>query len=152
MKYPLLILMTMTLLFAAAVAPAAQARESNPGEWHEIVDGEPVPVTTEPDGTTAKPALFYSDPLLLAGTVAAGAGCGGAWGGSCGGWNGVSGDGNMLKVYTPDTMERVVYLQCGKKVAVLEPPGCYCSASNFRYTYSCKRPPTIYVTFPCHSK
>jgi hypothetical protein len=148
MKHSLLLVTVLALLLAAVLAPAAQARETNPEEWQEEVDAGPAPVPTEPDETAARLAMASSDPLLLAGSVAAGSACG-ASGGSCNGWSGVSGEGNMLKVYSPVTMQRVVYLQCGKKVSVLEPPGCCCSPKNARYTYSCQRPPTIYVTIPC---
>jgi hypothetical protein len=71
--------------------------------------------------------------------------------GSCG-YTGVGGEGNILKVAPVTSESRIVYIMCGKKVAVYEPPSCSCSQSTFRYSYSCKRPPTIYITLPCPGK
>jgi hypothetical protein len=62
---------------------------------------------------------------------------------------GVSGDGKDIKVYSVFTETRYVYLQCGKKVAEFGPPSCGCSG-NYRYTYSCQKPPTVYINLPCH--
>ena len=82
--------------------------------------------------------------------MAAQGGCSGAgWSGnkSCG-YSGVSGDGNQLKIYGFTSEVRYVYLQCGKKVGVVGPPTCSCSSGA--YQYSCKRPPTGYISIPCH--
>ena len=77
------------------------------------------------------------------------AGCG-----SFGGFNnyqssGVSGEPTMMKIAPVFTETRIVYLQCGKKVGVIGPPTCSC-AGGYRYTYSCNKPKTVYVTIPCH--
>jgi hypothetical protein len=69
-------------------------------------------------------------------------------GGSCG-YTGVSGDSRMLKINPVYTETRFVYLQCGKKVAEFGPPSCSCGG-NWRYTYDCKKPPTVYISIPCH--
>lgn len=69
-------------------------------------------------------------------------------GGLCS-FNAVSGESNMVKVNPVFTETRYVYLQCGKKVAEFGPPSCSCGGS-WRYTYSCKKPPTVYITIPCH--
>lgn len=68
-------------------------------------------------------------------------------GGSCG-YTGVSGDTRMLKIAPVYTSTRFVYLQCGKKVGEFGPPSCSCGG-NWRYTYDCKKPPTVYITIPC---
>lgn len=67
--------------------------------------------------------------------------------GSCG-FNGVGGETRMLKISGGFSNVRYVYLQCGKKVGVLEPPTCSCGG-NWRYTYDCKKPPTVFITIPC---
>ncbi len=66
------------------------------------------------------------------------------------GYNGVGGETKMLKIFPAVTDTRYVYLQCGKKVSVIQPPSCCCSAGNWRYINSCKGIKTIYVTIPCH--
>jgi len=68
--------------------------------------------------------------------------------GSCG-YSGVSGESRMMKISGVTTDVRYVFLQCGKKVGVIEPPTCSCGG-GFRYTYTCKKPPTVYITLPCH--
>ncbi len=68
--------------------------------------------------------------------------------GSCG-YSGVSGESRMMKISGYTTDVRYVFIQCGKKVGVIEPPTCSC-AGNFRYTYDCKKPPTVYITLPCN--
>jgi hypothetical protein len=72
----------------------------------------------------------------------------GLGGHSCG-YSGVSGDGNQLKIAGFYSEVRYVYLQCGKKVGEVGPPSCSCGGSGV-YTYTCKRPPTVYITIPCH--
>jgi hypothetical protein len=74
----------------------------------------------------------------------------GGAGGSCG-YSGLSGESNMVKVATSYYSDNVryVYLRCGKKVGEIGPPSCNCSSANFRYTYTCKRPATVYITIPC---
>jgi hypothetical protein len=74
-------------------------------------------------------------------------GSGGVAGHSCG-FSGVSGEGNQLKIYGITTDVRYVYLQCGKKVSEIGPPTCSCGSGY--YTYTCKRPPTVYITIPCY--
>jgi hypothetical protein len=68
--------------------------------------------------------------------------------GSCGSGYGVTGDGRNMKIYSGYSDTRYVFLQCGKKVGEYGPPTCNCN-SSFRYTYSCKKPPTVYITLPC---
>jgi len=85
-------------------------------------------------------SLQASQEAALAATTASG--------GSCG-YRGVSGETRMMKIAGVTTDVRYVYMQCGKKVGVLEPPTCSCGG-GFRYTYDCKKPPTVYITLPCH--
>ena len=68
--------------------------------------------------------------------------------GSCSSGYGATGDGRQIKVYSGYSDTRYVYLQCGKKVAEYGPATCNCG-SGFRYGYSCKKPPTVYITIPC---
>ncbi len=63
--------------------------------------------------------------------------------------SGLSGEHNMIKIQPVVTEVQYVYLQCGKKVGVFGPPTCTCG-SNWNYTYSCKKPKTVYITIPCH--
>jgi hypothetical protein len=69
--------------------------------------------------------------------------------GKASGYSGVSGESNMMKVYPVTTEVKYVYLQCGKKVASFGPPTCTCGG-NWRYTYNCVKPKTVYITIPCH--
>jgi hypothetical protein len=66
---------------------------------------------------------------------------------SCGS-SGVSGETTQLKIAGITTEVRYVYMQCGKKVGELSPPTCSCGSNV--YTYTCKRPPTVYITIPCY--
>ena len=74
-------------------------------------------------------------------TVTALGGCAGC------GSSGVSGESNQLKIAGFTTEVRYVYMQCGKKVGELSPPTCSCGSGV--YTYTCKRPPTVFITIPC---
>jgi hypothetical protein len=65
---------------------------------------------------------------------------------SCGG---TSADGRFIKVY-PTFGQTIIYLQCGRVVARVEPAGCGCRGGNWRYINDCKKGPPIYVTLPCH--
>lgn len=64
---------------------------------------------------------------------------------SCGG---TSADGRFIKVY-PTFGQTIIYLQCGRVVAKIEPE-CGCRGGNWRYVNDCKKGPPIYVTLPCH--
>ena len=65
---------------------------------------------------------------------------------SCGN-SGVSGESTQMKIAGITSDVRYVFLQCGKKVGVIAPPTCSCGL--WAYNYSCKRPPTVYITLPC---
>ena len=60
----------------------------------------------------------------------------------------VSGEANLIKVF-PSYQTTFVYLQCGHVVAKVVPYGCGKRAGNWRYTTSCQKSDTIYVTIPC---
>lgn len=66
--------------------------------------------------------------------------------GSCSG--GVSGDGSLLKISGSYGAE-VIYLQCGRVVAVYGTAGCSCGGGNWRYVNKCEKPKPIYVNLPC---
>jgi hypothetical protein len=89
----------------------------------------------------AQDALFAHPEVASATSGSGSSGCGSGYG--------VSGDGRSMKIYSGYSDTRYVYLQCGKKVAEYGPPTCSCN-SGFRYGYSCKKPPTIYITLPCY--
>ncbi len=140
--FSIMILLSVGLVISTVFAPVVQARDVEAG------------VEKEPAAEPAKTAPVVLDKQQSQAQYAASlaqSGCkGAAWSGksSCG-YSGVSGDGNQLKIaglYTYDV--RYVYLQCGKKVAALSPPTCSCSSGA--YQYSCKKPPTVYITIPCH--
>ena len=126
----LLLLLGLGIAFSAIYTPVAQARD---------LDVNPL----ENAGEAVEAA------------VAAQSGCpgpGGVAGNACNskGNDGVSGDTRMLKIsggfYSDDV--RYVYLYCGKKVSVIEPPSCSCS--GWAYQYNCKRPKTVYISIPCN--
>jgi hypothetical protein len=138
--YPILILLSVGLVISTVFAPVVKARDLEAG------------LDKAPTAAPAKTAPVLEDrqesQAQLAASLAQG-GCNGeAWSGksSCG-YSGVSGEGNQLKIAGVYTDVRYVYLQCGKKVGVLAPPSCSCSSGA--YTYTCKRPPTVYITIPC---
>lgn len=134
----LLILLSVGMVFTAFYAPVAQARELNPEEWEDV---------SQPVKGQESPQAFGAQQTA----VTAQAGCpgpGGVASHSCG-FSGVSGESNQLKIAGITTDVRYVYLQCGRKVGEVGPPSCSCR-SGFAYTYSCKRPPTVYITVPCH--
>ena len=60
----------------------------------------------------------------------------------------VSGEANLIKVF-PSYQATVVYLQCGHVVAKAVPYGCGMKAGNWRYTTTCQKSDTIYVSIPC---
>jgi hypothetical protein len=140
--FSILILLSVGLVISTVFAPVVQARDMETG------------LGEEPAAAPAKPAAVEQDkqqnPAQFAASLAQGGCKTSGWSGnsSCG-YSGVSGDGNQLKiagVYTDDV--RYVYLQCGKKVGVLSPPTCSCSSGAYQYT--CKKPPTVFITIPCH--
>jgi len=139
--FSILILLSVGLVISTVFAPVVQARDLDAG------------VDKEPAAAPAKAAPVELDKqqsqAQYAASLAQG-GCGGTglFGKSSCGYSGVSGDGNQLKIAGSFTDVRYVYLRCGKKVAVLEPPTCSCSSGAYGYT--CKRPPTVYITIPCH--
>jgi len=67
--------------------------------------------------------------------------------GSCSG--GVSGDGNIVKIAGSYGAE-VVYLQCGRVVAVYGGGGCSCGGGSWAYVNKCEKPKPIYVNLPCN--
>ena len=138
--YPILILLSVGLVISTVFAPVVQARDLEAG----LEKG----TTAAPAKTTLALVDKQESQAQFAASLAQGGCNGGAWSGksSCG-YSGVSGEGNQLKIAGVYTDKRYVYLQCGKKVGVLEPPTCSCSSGA--YTYTCKRPPTVYITIPC---
>jgi hypothetical protein len=54
----------------------------------------------------------------------------------------------MIKVI-PSYDKTIVYLQCGRVVGKVVPAGCGCSSGGWRYTSSCPKSETIYLTLPC---
>ena len=139
--FSILILLSVGLAISTVFAPIVQARELETGldEQPAAAPAKAAPVAEEKQESQAQ----YSASLAQGGCNGSG------WSGksSCG-YSGVSGDGNMLKIAGITTDVRYVYLQCGKKVGEIAPPTCSCSTGA--YTYTCKRPPTVYVTIPCH--
>ncbi len=87
--------------------------------------------------------------LKTSSAPSSGTGCSGCSGFSNFQSSGVSGEPTMMKIAPVFTETRIVYLRCGKKVGVVGPPTCSC-AGGYRYTYSCNKPKTVYVTIPCH--
>jgi hypothetical protein len=138
--YQILILLSVGLVISTVFAPAVQARDLDAG-----LDKEPAAAPKNAPVEVEK----QQNPAQYAASLAKG-GCNGTglFGNSSCGYSGVSGDGNQLKIAGSFTDVRYVYLRCGKKVAVLEPPTCSCSSGAYGYT--CKRPPTVYITVPCH--
>jgi hypothetical protein len=140
--FSILILISVGLAISTVFAPVVQARDLETGleKEHKAAPAKTAQAEVDKQQSQAQ----FAASLAQGGCNTSG------WTGksSCG-YSGVSGDGNQLKiagVYTDDV--RYVYLQCGKKVGVLSPPTCSCSSGA--YQYSCKRPPTVYITIPCH--
>jgi hypothetical protein len=136
----LLLLLGLGMVLSAVYTPVAQARDVDAILWDEAsrpAEGEEAAQPAQAEQTAA--------------ALSACPGPGGVANNSCSskGNSGVSGDTNMLKIsggfYTDNV--RYVYLYCGKKVSVVEPPGCSCS--GWAYQYTCKRPKTVYISIPC---
>ena len=138
-RLTLLLLLSLGMIITAVYAPVAQARDLEASYWDKA--SRPAEGEEEAQPAGAQQAATAAQSACPGPGGVAGSGCG---------YKGVSGDSRMMKIsggfYSDDV--RYVYLYCGKKVSVIEPPSCSCS--SYAYQYTCKRPKTVYISIPCH--